>query len=216
VQRLLLLGLVVALASSGAVLSARDARSATVVLPPAAEASFPFFCSWGYDWEERCSWDVWSHRLSIGGDRDKVWRAGLRFSLGTVPPGSAIVRARVFLHYDRVCVGLDGGSLPCDGRRWDLEVVPILGSWFDEREPYLGFPVAWATIPAGEPAHWLVVDVTDLVAEWVDEALENDGLLVKLADAQEDFLGSGPKPPGRRFPTPSLRPRLEIDYLPPG
>jgi hypothetical protein len=42
-------------------------------IAPSADGSFPFWCDWGYDWDERCYSDF-SHRLSIGGDVDKVWR----------------------------------------------------------------------------------------------------------------------------------------------
>lgn len=204
-----------ALALATLVLAA-PAGATTVVLSPAEEASFPFFCTWGYDWDERCYWDTWSPRVSIGGDRDKVWRAGFRFSVDAIPAGSAVLQAELRLYYDRVCVGLDGRSIPCDGRAWELEVVPILGAWFDEREPWLGFPLAWEWLPAGATARWMTWDVTDLVAEWLDGALENDGLMVKLADAQETYRGSGPKPPGRLHPDSAVRPLLEVSYLPPG
>src|SRR5829696_1332237 len=50
-------------------LNAAPARAVTnaVVLrtPPSADASFPFWCDWGYDWDERCYQDF-SDRLSIG------------------------------------------------------------------------------------------------------------------------------------------------------
>lgn len=212
-KTLLLLALALASAACGAGV-ARGAE--TVAAAPSEEVSFPFFCDWGYDWDERCYRDTWSPRVSIGGDRYSVRRAGLRFPLTEVPAGSAVLRARLLLSYDRVCVGLDARDVPCDGRRWDLEIVPILGAWFEEREPYLGWPVAWLTIPAGAPAGRLELDVTDLVAEWVDGASENDGLLVKLADSQEAVRGSGPKPPGRLFPTATMRPRLEVDFVRPG
>jgi hypothetical protein len=205
---------VAALALAALVLAA-PAAGAVAVVSPEEEASFPFFCDWGYDWEERCHWDIWSPRLSIGGDRDKVWRAGLRFPLDSVPAGAALLQAELHVYYDGVCVGIGGRSVPCDGRPWELQVVPILGAWFDDREPRLGFPIAWHWLPAGAPAGWMTWDVTDLVAEWLDEALENDGLLVKLADGQESFRGSGPRPPGRLFPDSLLRPRLEIAYVPP-
>ncbi len=204
------------LALAVALFQASAARADELVVEPAVEeASFPFFCDWAYDWEARCYWDTWSPRLSIGGDRDQVWRAGLRFALSGVPAGSDVGRARLFLYYDRVCVGAYGSSIPCDGRRWELEVVPILGEWFDEREPELGFPSAWLTIEAGAPEGWVSLDVSDLVTEWVQGSLARDGLLLKLVDAQEVHGGSGPKLPGLLFPDQALRPRLEVDFLPP-
>jgi hypothetical protein len=56
------LGLIVAAIA----LTAAPARAMTdaVVLqtPPSADASFPFWCDWGYDWDERCYQDF-SNRL---------------------------------------------------------------------------------------------------------------------------------------------------------
>jgi hypothetical protein len=202
-----LVSLVLAVAAAPAGAAVR-----TVVERPAAEASFPFFCDWGYDWDERCYRDTWSGRLSIGGDHLRVWRAGLRFPLSSVPSGAAVVRAELFLYYDGTCVG-PAGPASCDGRAWALEAAPIVGDWFDEREPALGFPVAWEWLPAGSPPAWMRFDITDLVAEWVDGAFENDGLILKLADEEEALSGSGPMPPGRLFPEAALRPLLEVDYI---
>ena len=53
---------------------------------PSSDVSLPFWCDWGYDWEERC-WRDFSNRLSVGGDEDKVWRSALRFPLGGIARG---------------------------------------------------------------------------------------------------------------------------------
>src|SRR5918999_2945266 len=113
--------------------AAADAR--TVALAPVADVSFPFSCSWGYDWEERC-WRDDSPRMPIGGDTDKVWRAALRFSFDSIPAGSSIVTARLDVFYDRVCIASYDRSVPCDGRPFTIDVHAILSrDWFDEREP---------------------------------------------------------------------------------
>jgi hypothetical protein len=62
---------------------------------------------------------------------------------------------------------------------------------------------------------WLVFDVTDLVADWVDGARLNAGVLLKLSDADENFDVSGPKVPSSSFPDLARRPRLEVVYMRP-
>jgi hypothetical protein len=46
---------------------------------PAEDVGVPFWCDWGYDWDERCYRDD-TARLPVGGVDDKVWRAAIRFS----------------------------------------------------------------------------------------------------------------------------------------
>ena len=57
--------------------------------------------------------------------------------------------------------------------------------------------------------------MTDLVIEWVEYGAPNDGLLLKLADSEEDFYVSGPKLPSSEFANAALRPALEVTYFPP-
>ena len=51
---------------------------------PTEDLGLPFWCDWGYDWDERCYTDN-AARLLLGGVDDKVWRAALRFSLMRPP-----------------------------------------------------------------------------------------------------------------------------------
>src|SRR2546421_6017096 len=88
--------LVAALALAG---SAHAADLRVVTLSPVEDVSMPFWCSWGYDWEERCYRDD-SDRLGVGGVDDKVWRAGLRFSLDALSPQSTVVTAELSLRDD--------------------------------------------------------------------------------------------------------------------
>jgi hypothetical protein len=208
-HRLLLLGLVLVLASP----AAAPGATRVAVLGPVEDVSLPFWCDWGYDWDERCYQDNGA-RLPIGGDVDKVWRAALRFSLAGIPAGSGIQEARLGLWYDRTCVGNRGATRPCDGRSWALEARAILDpDWRHEREVLFDFGVAGATVqPAGAGAQWLVLDVSDLVAAWAAGEAANAGILLKLTDAQEDFLGSGPALASSSFGVPSLRPWLEVVY----
>ena len=50
---------------------------------------------------------------------------------------------------------------------------------------------------------------------WVEFGMPNNGLLLKLADGQEDFFVSGPRVPSSEFADPAHRPALEVTYLPP-
>ena len=79
---------------TAAVLAAPAAASSTVVIPPSADVGFPFWCDWSYDWESRCFREDGA-RLPVGGAGDKVWRAGLRFSLDGIPAGTTVTTAEL-------------------------------------------------------------------------------------------------------------------------
>jgi hypothetical protein len=212
-MRRIALILVALTALAGAV----EARAARVVytVAPEADVSLPFWCDWSYDWEERCYRDF-SDRLSVGGDEDKVWRSALRFPLGGVPPGSVVDSATLSLWFDGVCLAPRKTEQPCPLPRYTLDVHPILGpDWFREREVDTGPPADQATLSTAAPRRvsW---DVTGLVADWVQNDVPNNGLLLKLAEGEERFLASGPKFPSSEFADPGLRPLLEVTYLAPG
>jgi hypothetical protein len=195
------------------------ARAATVVrlttLTPVEDVSLPFFCDWGYDWDERCYRDD-SERLALGGEPDKIWRSALGFSLVAVPAGAAVVTAELSLWYDGTCVGPRKTSRPCDGRGFELAAHRILTPrWFAEREvaidPY-GFP---AYLDAFARPQWLTWDVTDLVADWQAGTVPNNGLLVQLTDDEESYDVPGSKLPSSSWPDPALRPRLAVWWMSP-
>ena len=123
-------------------LTAGAARAETdsVVLrtAPSADGSFPFWCDWGYDWDERCYRDF-SDRLSIGGDVDKVWRSALRFPLSAIPRGSIVLSASLLLSFDGVCLAPRKTERPCPPRSYTIDIHPILSpDWFHEREVDIG------------------------------------------------------------------------------
>ena len=62
---------------------------------------------------------------------------------------------------------------------------------------------------------WLVWDLTDLVGDWASGSLANDGVLLKLADADEDLDAPGPAFASSTYADPALRPRLTVWYVPP-
>lgn len=207
----LLVSLLLALAGARV---ARASEVRVVTVPAVEDISLPFWCDWSYDWEARCYRDD-SSRLGVGGVDDKVWRAALRFSLAAVPPGSVVVTSELSLWYDRTCVAPRLRSRPCDGRGYDLDAHPIFTPrWFAEREVEFGPTVATAGLDPFASAGWLVWDVTDLVSDWHSGGLPNDGLLLKLADGEEDFNSSGPYFPSSTYSNASVRPRLTVWYLP--
>jgi len=211
-MRLFMLVVAAALALAGA---ARGAEVQVTTLHPSADVSLPFWCDWGYDWDERCYRDD-GVRLAVGGERDKVWRSALRFSTTAIPVGATVLTAELSLWYDGTCIAPRKTSRPCDGRGFAFGVHPIFTPrWFAEREVEPGPQVGLASLAASAPAQWVVWDVTDLVADWASGGLSNYGLLLKLVDGQEDYGSSGPLFPSSIYADASLRPKLTVWYFPP-
>jgi hypothetical protein len=191
---------------------ATDLRVTT--LPAVADVSFPFWCDWGYDWDERCYRDD-SDRLGVGGVDDKVWRAAVRFPVDALPRSAVVVTAEVSLWYDGTCVAPRRTSRPCDGRGFELDAHPIFTPrWLTEREVEFGPALAVARIEPLASSGWIVWDVTDLVSAWHAGDLRNDGLLLKLADGEEELDSSGPYFPSSSYADPAVRPRLTVWYEP--
>jgi TGF-beta propeptide len=180
---------------------------------PSADAALPFWCDWGYDWDERCYRDF-SDRLPVGGDTDKVWRSALRFPLSPIPRNAFVLTATLYLSFDRVCLGPRKTERLCPARSYTIDVHSVLSpDWFREREVEVGSRYDQATFWAGATRR-LSWDVTDLVIDWVEHAAPNDGLLLKLAEGEEDFNVSGPRLPSSEFANAALRPTLEVTYVP--
>ena len=211
ITRALVVPLLVALTICTASASADGTQ--VVRLAAIQDVSLPFWCEWGYDWDERCYRDD-GDRLPVGGDDDKLWRAALRFSTSTVPPGSAIVRAVLSVHHDARCLGPRKTIRACDARAYALDAHPIVSSnWFRERELDFGAAVSSAEIDSADQAQSLSFDLTDLVAAWVDGSQPNSGVLLKLSEDHEDFGVGGPSLPSSTFVQPALRPQLVIAYV---
>jgi hypothetical protein len=193
---------------------ARAADVGEATLMPLEDVSLPFFCDWGYDWDERCYRDD-STRLSLGGEPGKVWRSALRFELGAIPPGARVVTAELSLWYDRVCVAGRKTFRACDGRPFELEAHRILTArWTSEREVEIDPQPFVADLEAVASPQSVTVDVTDLVASWHDGGVPNDGLLLQLADDEEAYDVPGPAFPSSTYADPSVRPRLRVWWLP--
>jgi hypothetical protein len=200
-----------ALAFAGA---ARAAEVRSVALTPVEDVSLPYWCNWGYDWAERC-YRLEGARLGVGGgEPDKVWRSALRFSTSAIPSGATVVTAELSLWYDGTCVAPRRRSKPCDGRGFDFGLHPIFTPrWSAEREVEYGPQVGFASLDPLAAAQWVVWDVTDLVGDWLSGGLQNNGVLVKLVDGEEDFAVSGPLFPSSRSASTAARPRLTVWYL---
>jgi hypothetical protein len=216
VRRILPLPLLVTLllALTGSVPAAAEPAPVAVRLQAVQDVSLPFWCSWGYDWEERCYRDD-TERLPIGGDADKVWRAALRFSLATIPSDAVILDAALNARHDATCLGPRRTTRPCAARGYAIDLHPILGpDWFDEREVEIGPAFSRASIPLGTRPEWLTWDLTGLLEEWLTGARANDGVLLKLVEREEDLMVGGPKLPSAAFADPAVRPTLDVVYLP--
>jgi hypothetical protein len=195
---------------------AAPARAESVSVVSSRDASFPFWCDWGWDWEWRCAWMERAPRLLVGGDSDKVWRAGLSFALDAVPRGAFVEEALLFVKFDGSCLGADGTAARCGDEWYSLEAWSIIGKpWFEEREPELGELLGEATFAAGLGPEWVVLDVSAVVRQWVSGELPNHGVLLKLVDAQEAFGGGGPRFFSTTAEDVSSRPFLEVTWDPP-
>jgi hypothetical protein len=201
--------LLVAVAFLAIAAPAHAADSVTVSLSPSLDLSFPFWCDWGYDSDERCYRDD-SDRLPIGGAENKVWRAGLRFEL---PRNANVLSAELRLYFDGTCVGAGLSSRPCDGRSYQIDARPIASSdWFHEREVETWPVVATAELPPFARSQWLAWDVSDLVWSWSVDDMPNNGILLQLSEAQEAWGAGGPRLPSSAFADASRRPRLVLTY----
>jgi hypothetical protein len=185
--------------------AARAEVQETVVLPAADDVSLPFWCSWGYDWEERCYRDR-LERLELGGAGDKVWRSAVRFSLDALRPSATILYAELRLWYDGTCVAPRRRTVACDGRGFGIEGRPIYThDWYSRREVAFGPVVSYAQVDPGAGAQWVAWDLTDTVSEWFSGAASNDGILLKLLDERESYDEGGPALPSSRFADDALR-----------
>ena len=185
----------------------------TVSIAPTQDVSLPFWCAWGYEWDERCYRDD-GDRLPVGGDDDKVWRSALKFPTSSIPMGSEVVSATLRVFHDGRCVSPRKTHRACDTRAYELEADPILSTtWFAERELDLGYAYAVAELDNAAQSQWLTFDLTALVAEWVARARQNSGVVIRLAAGDESYGVSGPSFASSTFSHAAFRPRLEVTYM---
>jgi hypothetical protein len=191
---------------------ARAADVRVVTIAPEEDVSFPYWCSWGYDWDERCYRDD-SDRLPFGGAGDKTWRAALRFPLAALPPGALVLTAELSLHYDGTCTAPLRRITPCDGRAYAFEAHSVYTApWSTARELEVGPAVGWVWLDGGAEPQWVTWDITDTVGDWM-LGVRNNGILLQLLDGTESFDVGGPAFPSSSYPDPAVRPRLTVWYL---
>jgi hypothetical protein len=184
----------------------------TVTLAPVEDVGIPYWCSWGYDWDERCYRDD-STRLPVGGVDDKLWRSALRFALPPIPSDAVITGADLALWFDGTCVAPRRTLTRCPARRYELGAHPVYTErWRTERELIFGPLVAAVELDTLAAPGWVEWDLTELGEEWVEAGLANNGVLVKLADAQEGYGSSGPAFASSSFADPTKSPRLVVTY----
>ena len=180
--------------------------------PPAAGGSFarapledvgiPFWCDWGYDWNERCFRDN-TARLPVGG-------------FDALPAGARVTSAWLELYFDGACVAPLRRVGPCPRGAYTVDAHAILSpSWTKEREVDFD-PVATAsTTVSTDVAAWSFWDLTGLVSDRAAGAARNRGILLKLAEEEEAFGVSGPYFPSGSFGAAALYPRLVVSYTGP-
>jgi hypothetical protein len=157
------------------------------------------------------------HRpLPVGGVADKVWRGAVRFSLDALPGGARVTSARLELYFDGACVAPRRKVGPCAKVEYTVDAHAVLSpSWTNEREVDFD-PVATAsTTVSTTDARCSSWDLTGLVSDWAIGVVPNRGVLLKLAEEEEDFGVSGPYFPSASFGTAALRPRLVVSYIVP-
>jgi len=197
-----------------ALVVAAPASAATVRVPAARDISFPFACTWAWDWgaapEHRCGWDD-SASLRVGADVHNVWRPALEFSLDAIPPGAEIEAAFLGAWFDGGCVAARLTRGPCPSSSYAIEAWSVVGEpWSGERAPDLGSPVGIAWVGAWSGPRWWWIDVTELVRGWIAGA-PNRGVVLKLP-ADVEATTAGPLFASSDEPCPELRPWLEIDF----
>jgi hypothetical protein len=191
------------------------AAEGSLVRTPVEDVGLPFWCDWGYDWDERCYRDD-TNRLPVGGVDDEVWRAALRFSLDGLPAGAQIASARLQVYFDGACVGPRRRVGPCLAGAYTIDAHAIRSSsWTKEREVEFDPVVAASTSVPTTFAALSSWDLTPLVSDWASGTVPNRGLLLELAEEEENFGTSGPYFPSSAFASITLRPRLVISFVTP-
>ena len=205
--------MVLVLAALAAIVSPRGG-AATSVRTPLDDVGFPFWCNWSYDWDERCYRD--SER-PVGGVDDKVWRSGVRVSLTGIPSGSIVASARLELTFEGGCIAPALGVVGCPGDVFRIAAYPIANAdWYHEREPDYYWTVEDVVeLDTSQGRDVVAWNLTALAREWLAGSIANNGVLLKLTDASEDFDVGGPYFGSMNALEPAVRPQLVIVYSSP-
>jgi hypothetical protein len=155
-------------------ISPAPAAGSSLVRAPVEDVGLPFWCDWGYDWNERCFRDD-TARLPVGGVDDKVWRAALGFSLEGLPARAAITSARLDLLRRRVR-GAGSPGRPMSRRRVHARCARDPQRELDKGARGRPDPVVTAStrVPTTSAA-WSSWDLSSLVSDWASEACRTAG-----------------------------------------
>ncbi|HEX3266704.1 MAG TPA: hypothetical protein VHQ98_01825 [Gaiellaceae bacterium] len=82
-----------------------------------------------------------------------------------------------------------------------------------QEEVSFGPAISFAELAAAATPQWVMWNLTDLVADWFSGGYANDGILLKLVDAQESYDVGGPAFPSSSYVDPAVT-RLEVTYMP--
>ena len=153
-------------------------------------------------------------RLKIGTDNVDVWRSGVRFDLGAIPPAADVEGAELNLFYGGACIWWSGAP-SCASGSHTLTTHKMTRPWTaTSTTEQTGFdPTALSsyTLPAGAPDDWMTWSVTSAVEDWFYGYEPNFGFLLKRQT--EPLSASGPRPPSRRYvDEATLKPRLDVTY----
>lgn len=177
----------------------------TITIQPTVEdASFAAGCS-------NCTPFV-DERLYIGTSDTEAWRGALQFDLADIPAGVDVSEARLELFYDRWCMT---AATACRDTTQQLDAHLMTKAWSTaSTTSQLGFdptPLSSFTLSAGAAEQWMSWDVTATMKAWLAGTQPNHGLLMKRST--EPLGAGGPVPPARRYPEPSVTPKLEVTYV---
>ncbi len=117
----------------------------------------------------------------------QISRSLLKFDLTSIPGGTRIDDARLYLRTYRLC--------------YRLPTVPRTATTYRATDPWAEASVTWNNQPvAGESygsasiayldaGSWQSFDVTNLVRGWVNGSLPNEGLMVRANEANDSLMG---------------------------
>lgn len=114
-------------------------------------------------------------------------RSLLAFDLASIPGGTRIEEARLFLRIYRLCY-----RQPTTPRT--ITAYRSTDDWFEETVTWNNQPVAGeaygsTAIPFLDAGKWHSIDVTNLVRGWVNGSLPNNGLIVRGPEKDDGGLG---------------------------
>ena len=144
--------------------------------------------------------------IRVGSSASATYRAGVQFSLSSVPPNVQVNSATLGMYFNRVCIV--STTTPCANSH-TVDVHRMTSAWTAASTfAQIGHDTTVsgsATLAVNAPAGWISWPVTGLVSSWVSGTQPNYGLLLKR---RTETLGSnGPASLGQ-----SPFPKLDITY----